>query len=312
MVAASEMAIPLTVQDYVVLPLYCPGVPSFPRPTTHYLYLRHNVPKVPTPDTPKEIFLVNIPTDTTLSHLKSLFTEQLDGAARVERVDFENINAHPGQSAAAPASSAVAGKKRKRGRGGASAVGGDVVALPDVWDRELHAGGCTAIVTFVDAASADLALRMASKAAKSHRRVVWAQGLASTLPALGSARYKAHDRLRYPDRHVLQSNVDAFMAAFSEAEVRRRQALARLRQEPDEDGFITVTRGGRTAPAHQASNDAALEKQKAKSKGSDDFYRFQQREKLKEQANDLIKGFEDDRRKVQEMKAKRHKFRPQS
>lgn len=312
MASAAEIGIPLTVQDYIVLPLYCPGVPSFPRPTTHYLYLRHNVPKVPTPETPKEVFLVNIPTDTTLSHVKSLFAEQLDGAARVERVDFENVTSHSAHSAAAPASSTFAGKKRKRGRGGTSTVGEDMIHLPDVWDRELHAGGCTAIVTFVDAASADLALRMASKAAKSHRRVVWAQGLSSTVPALGSARYKAHDRLRYPDRHILQTNVDSFMTVFSEAEARRRQALARLRQEPDEDGFITVTRGGRTAPAHQASNDAALEKQKAKSKGSDDFYRFQQREKLKEQANDLIKGFEDDRRKVQEMKAKRHKFRPQA
>ena len=69
-----------TVNDFVVLPLRCPALPSFPKETTHHLYLRANTPKVPTVDTPRELFLVNVPIDATETHIRSLFADQLGGA----------------------------------------------------------------------------------------------------------------------------------------------------------------------------------------------------------------------------------------
>lgn len=100
------------------------------------------------------------------------------------------------------------------------------------------------------------------------------------------------------------------MTSFAEQEALRARALARQRAEPDEDGFVTVTRGGRMGPARQEEAQEKAEKQKEKQKGKEDFYRFQMREKRKEQANELIKGFEEDRKRVEEMKKRRNKFRP--
>lgn len=122
--------------------------------------------------------------------------------------------------------------------------------------------------------------------------------------------YLSHHALRFPSTAALQASVDAYMTAFAEQEATRARLLARQRAEPDEDGFITVTRGGRMGPARQEEAQEKAEKQKEKQKGKEDFYRFQMREKRKEKANELLKGFEEDRKKVEAMKMKRNKFRP--
>jgi ribosomal RNA-processing protein 7 len=109
---------------------------------------------------------------------------------------------------------------------------------------------------------------------------------------------------------VLQASVDAYMTAFADQEASRARALTRQRAEPDEDGFVTVTRGGRMGPARLEEAQEKAELQKEKQKGKEDFYRFQMREKRKEKANELLKGFEEDRKKVEAMKMKRNKFRP--
>ena len=99
------------------------------------------------------------------------------------------------------------------------------------------------------------------------------------------------------------------MTAYAAQEASRARALARQRQEPDEDGFITVTRGGRTGPARQEEAQELAKKQKEKQKGLEDFYRFQTREKRKEKAGELIKKFEEDKEKVKKMKEKRGRFK---
>lgn len=99
------------------------------------------------------------------------------------------------------------------------------------------------------------------------------------------------------------------MTAFAAEEASRARLLARQRQEPDEDGFITVTRGGRTGPARQEEAREKAEKQQEKQKGLEDFYRFQTREKRKERAGQLIKKFEEDKEKVRKMREKRGRFK---
>lgn len=105
------------------------------------------------------------------------------------------------------------------------------------------------------------------------------------------------------------------MTTFSALEVARARNLARARAIPDADGFITVTRGGRVGPARLDEANEAMEKQKvkeqARKQGMDDFYRFQVREKNKERAGELVRAFEEDRKKVEEMrKARRATFKP--
>ncbi len=122
--------------------------------------------------------------------------------------------------------------------------------------------------------------------------------------------YYVHHRLLYPPKMPLQACVNAFMTRYSEQEAEAARQTKRMRQEPDEDGFITVTRGGRAGPARQDEAQAMAERQKQKnSTGLKNFYRFQLREERKKAQGELLRKFEEDRRKEQEMKRRRAKFK---
>lgn len=309
-IMALETRIPTQVQDFTILPLTVAPQPSFPKQTTHYLYLRPNAPKIPTEDTPRELFLVNVPVDATEAHLRALFADHL-GGGRVEDVDFESPRT-VGRGIKAPVVRTEArGKKRKRGAESVGTEGEEVGVLPATWDRELHRSGGTAVVRFVDRASAELALRSARHAAKSRREISWPSDEDVGTPLLGLARYRKHHELRYPDHEVLQASVDAYLSAFDAAESEKARKLARMRSVPDEDGFITVTRGARNNPASEGQTKAKEEvlKKRDKKRVGEDFYRFQLREKKKEQAKSLVDGFEEDRRKVEEMRRRKREGR---
>lgn len=176
---AKSQKVPASVNEYTVLALSFPAstIASFAKSTKHYLYLRQNAPKIPTLDTPRELFLVNLPIDATEPHIRSLFANKL-GGARVEKVEFEG--ARTGRKLTAPVAP-KAGRKRKR-----TTAGEEDVALPETWDREIRRGGATAVATFVDVASAEVALKDAKRAMKSGREVIWGDGLEDKLPPLGS------------------------------------------------------------------------------------------------------------------------------
>ena len=101
------------------------------------------------------------------------------------------------------------------------------------------------------------------------------------------------------------------MTAFNKLEEARHKADAKRRSMPDDDGFVTVTRGTRGGAIRSDEAKEIAEKQKAKNKGLEDFYRFQMREKRKEEQGKLIRQFEEDRRKVAEMKRRRGTLRPE-
>lgn len=177
--------VPLQMADYIILPLALPPQRSFPTPATHYLYLRPHEPKISTPDTPRSLFLVNVPFDATESHMRHLFASQL-GAGRVDRVEFEGAR-RQSKPVVTPSLQNKKGKKRKRSEiESMDQVEG--IELPAVWDRELHASGSTAVVVFVDRTSMEASLKAAKKAAKEEKRIGWGQGVEGKLPSLGSAR----------------------------------------------------------------------------------------------------------------------------
>lgn len=192
---ALAISIPLQISGYRVLEIALPPVAAYPTPATHYLYLRKHDPKLPTPLTPRSLFLVNLPIDATEAHLKQLFSSQLGlPSGRIENVQFEgskgNILTLPEEGVSAGAGEAdftKKGKKRKRGNEGAAAIDLERNAFPDIWDRELHRSGSTAVMVFVDLASVDASLKAVSKARKIGKKLLWGEGTEGTLPALGSA-----------------------------------------------------------------------------------------------------------------------------
>ncbi|CAL3968497.1 hypothetical protein PZA11_004072 [Diplocarpon coronariae] len=299
---------------YTVLPVRIPSTPAYPEPTTHTIYLRPHHPKIPTEHDSRSLFLVNVPIDSTCAHLRAVFTS-LVGAGRYESVSFEHEK--KSTPAATPLAKTTKGTNKKRKRGEEPVP----LELPQIWDRELHRSGSTAVVRLVDDKSVESVLKAAKKLHKSSKessRPVWGSGITdgdTRAPALGSARYASHQRLRYPPRATLQRNVDAFMTAFNAAEEQKAHDAKRQRGVPDEDGFVTVTRGGRTGPARMADAERKRSEMEAKEAGKrgamGDFYRFQMRERRKEEQGELVRRFEEDRRRVGEMKERRGRFRPE-
>ena len=183
-------SVPTSIGGYVVLPLSLPPIPSFPTPTTHYLYLAPHEPRIPSPTASRSLFLVNVPFDATEAHIKHLFSSQLAlSHGRVEDVQFEAYQKrgyHGDGAVVQPAQEEKRGKKRKRVTQAGPIEDEEDAALPETWDRKLQFNGGTAVVLFVDKASMNAALKEARKKRKEGRQIVWGEGIEEKLPKLGS------------------------------------------------------------------------------------------------------------------------------
>lgn len=301
----------LDVAGYTTLPLQLPATSTFPEPATHYVYLRPHEPRIPDPDSARSLFLVNVPVDTTETHLRHLFGTQLS-AGRVESVSFEDVPVKKrGVAAATESNLTHRNKKRKRVTADDLQSQLDDISFPSTWDRQLQKSGAHAIVVFADKPSMESSLKAAAKAAKKGTTIVWGEGIpADRVPALGLQRYVAHERLRYPDRATLLRTVNDFMTVFGQVSEARKREESRRLAEPDEDGFVTVTHGPKlNSVAREDELKELVEKQKKKAEGLEDFYRFQSREKRKERQNQLLKRFDEDKKKLQDIKSRRGKIR---
>ncbi|KAI0964759.1 ribosomal RNA-processing protein 7-domain-containing protein [Xylaria arbuscula] len=304
--------------DFSILPISIPPLPSYPVQAKHYIYLRRNAPKIATPNDSRSLYLANVPTDSTEAHFRALFTS-LVGAGRFENIAFEQDrkSAEVSHEPAQAERLAKQHKKRKREDEEVQHRKEEAAAaLPDTWARELHRSGSSAIALLADEKSVDLVLKAVKKLEKTEKYPVWGEGLKSDVPALGAQWLKTHNKLSYPGNDVVQAVVDAYFTVFNRKEEEAHQLAKRLRNEPDEDGFVMVTRGGRSAPARRDEAEEAkqkmLEREQTKKDKTQNFYRFQMREKRKVEHLELLKKFDEDRKKVQAMKEKRGKFRPQA
>jgi len=298
--------------DYTILPLTIRPTAAFPTPASHTLYLRPHEPKIPTDTDSRSLFIVNVPVDSTFAHFRAIFTS-LVGAGKFESItfDYEKSKAEPTSQVLEVTQSK--GKKRKRN----DEVELDT-ELPQIWDRKLGTSGGSAVVLLADEKSVEVvlkAVRKLHKSSKSSKWPVWGEGVGDKVPALGTARYLSHQKLRYPDESTLQASVDAFMTSWSNLEEEKARLAKRQRNVPDEDGFVTVTRGGRTGPARKEDAEEKRreleEKEQKKREEMGDFYRFQMRERRKAEQGELVKRFEEDKKRVETMKEKRGRFRPE-
>ncbi len=295
------------VACFTALPIQFKSSPSFPEPVTHYIYLRPDEPKLPTADAPRSLFLVNIPITTTEQHLKHLFAVQLS-AGRVERIDFSDStparNPHH-ENAPTPKNS----KKRKRVTSSELELELEDVSLPPTWGRTIHPSGSHAVVLFIDRPSMEASLKAAKRAAKLRSTITWGDGIEDKIPPLGLQRYETHHDLRYPSRSELLASVDSYMSAYARMEEARSREEAKKRQQPDEEGFITVTKGARGGVVRKEDAKELGERQKEREKdgGIENFYRFQMRERRKEEQGGLMRRFEEDKRRVVEMRSRRRR-----
>ena len=294
---------PRDVNGFLALPVSLRSYLASSDDIKHYIYLKPHDPQVADQNASRSLFLVNIPVSTTEQLLKHLFIEQLK-AGRVEDVHFSE-NAPGRTSIAAEKTSRT--RKRKRPTQEGMESGLERYHLPELVASEIQVSGATAIVVFVDKASMELSLKAARKVAKLEPELVWAGGMESKAPVLGLRRYKQVNELRFPSRRELLRCVDGYMTAYGKMEEAKSREHAKRRQVPDEDGFVTVTRGSKGGIRKEEALELA-DKQKTKP-GVEDFYRFQMRERRKDQQHEMLWKFEDDKRTVEEMRRRRGNVR---
>lgn len=307
-----------TTDQFSILPIKIPAAPSYPETAIHQIRVRRNAPKIPTANDSRSLFLKNIPADSTEPHFRAVFAE-LVGAGRFESISFEDdkrtaLALDPAQA------TKLTGFARKRKRGDVEAEELEreeaAAQLPQIWSRRVQTSSSTAIVLLADDKSVQLVLKAITKVHKTKKYPSWGSGLADDVPSLGSSWVASHLQSCRVDKTATQKAVHAFFNAFNLKEKEAAELAKRLRNEPDEDGFVTVTRGGRVAPAGR--NEAEEAKQRMvdrdikKKSETRDFYRFQLREKRKAQQAALLRRFAEDRRKVDAMREKRGKFRPET
>lgn len=110
----------------------------------------------------------------------------------------------------------------------------------------------------------------------------------------------------------LQAEVEQYMQEYDK-KVAEKEEEAKEEVEPDEDGWVTVTRKGRRPGLARTEavsiRVAEKEKKKRAQKELLAFYAFQNRNSKKEFLAELHRKFEEDKQKIAIMRAQR-KFRP--
>ncbi|KAK3179452.1 hypothetical protein K4F52_009113 [Lecanicillium sp. MT-2017a] len=304
--------------QFVALSIQMPPSPAFPHTALHEVRIRRNAPKIPTANDSRSLFLKNVPSDSTEPHFRSVFS-QLVGAGRFESITFDDeASATYSYDPAQATKINTIARKRKREDLEAEEQEREQneSQLPNIWTRKLHTSSSTAIVLLADEKSVQLVLKAITKTNKNKKYPVWGEGLADDVPSLGVPWISSHLRDSRVDKVATQKAVHAFFNAFNRKEKEAIELAKRLRNEPDEDGFVTVTRGGRVAPASKIEAEEAkrkmVERDEKKKSEMKDFYRFQLRARRKEEQAALLKRFAEDRKKVNAMKEKRGKFKPEA
>eukprot|EP00850_Spirogloea_muscicola_P024877 SM001680S02645 [mRNA] locus=s1680:54:749:+ [translate_table: standard] len=135
--------------------------------------------------------------------------------------------------------------------------------------------------------------------------------------ALGLPKWLADYRKQRPGFEELRQRMDAYMAEHDAREERAKQE--REAQAAKDDGWtLVVGRLGRRKTTEAATGvtvgavapaAVAARKRSHGQQGQSDFYRFQRRETHRSEVLELQQRFEDDKRRISQMKAAR-KFRP--
>lgn len=169
---------PTPLGDYVVIRL------QTQLKIHHYIYIRPHNPKEPDPDSFRSLFIVNVPVDSTEEHFRSLFSTQLLGGARVERVGF--ASSRPVKRTAGGLEASFGKNKKRKRESSDNSLG--VAELPETWNRVIQRSGSSVAVVFVDRPSMDAAWKAIQRAHKSSTVAVWGERTEGRVSPLGSKR----------------------------------------------------------------------------------------------------------------------------
>jgi ribosomal RNA-processing protein 7 len=217
-----------------------------------------------------------------------------------------------------------------------------VTPLPALPTRTLRRAGQTAYIVFLDESSLKRALNLPSTT--SSKRLVWPPPSSDPEPS-GLAYYMAMYDAQHPPLSAIREHADTYMELFEfeKAQNQKESKYKKGEAVVDEDGFTLVTRGGaygktlgggvgvatKKFELDAAAGRPTSEGKKKKKKEKEKFYTFQIREQKRKgrllrtsligkdeklkilhiEFMDLRRNFEEDKRKVAELR-KTRRFKP--
>jgi len=285
-------------------------------PVSHYIYFKKHESYRNDEDTPAgcTIFVCNLPVDTTIPHLKHIFkhcghiinckmnkspTDLLENSEEILMEDEE---------------------------------------MENIFGRETYTTGITAHVVFSDEDGVERALTMKQKTRawkpdnsfddeeeEIEEEVSDMEAddddtldfdpEADAMP-IGYKKWMQQYKYTRPRPKALKTRVDNYMVNFTRMEEIEKLELDKKASIVDEDGFTLVTR--RTRRNTNKTEDGAsvtaaryedVKNLKPKKKELQDFYRFQMKEKKRNELADLRRKFEEDKKRIAELKSSR-RFKP--
>ncbi|KAF1332931.1 Rrna processing protein rrp7, partial [Globisporangium splendens] len=127
-------------------------------------------------------------------------------------------------------------------------------------------------------------------------------------PVAGLQAYLNKYKANKPGLAAVKAIADKYMAKFDADEEEDFRKREELKAQVDDDGFKTVVNTKKRTQA--AAEDLGRPAKKQKSKEMDNFYRFQMRERKRDQLKSLRERFEEDRQMVEKLK-QANKFKPE-
>ncbi|EKM79822.1 hypothetical protein AGABI1DRAFT_119894 [Agaricus bisporus var. burnettii JB137-S8] len=258
----------------------------------------------------RTLFLVNVPVDATEREVGKLFK----GAGVVEKDEEEEEEEEEGENAEMMEGDSEKPKKRRKI---SKEEPPKVVPLPTVPLRTLRKTGGTAHVVFLDSSSLDRAVNSLSKPRS------WPTTTEEQEEPIGLSHYiSLYDSLR-PPLDAVREHADTSIEVFEYELAKAKQKSQYRKGEAvvDEDGFTLVTRGGAygqtlgggvavASKKFQQTGETRTRNNKKKEKREKEtFYAFQKAEKQRKEILDLKRKWEEDKAKVEKLKASR-RFNP--
>ncbi|KAF9480187.1 hypothetical protein BDN70DRAFT_877942 [Pholiota conissans] len=308
--------IPSNVSGFTVLPI------KYSSTATHYLYARSHVSKADARKVLPEgrtLFLVNVPPDATERELVLFFKH----SGTVEKVIFnfevkephhEDSDSEDGEGDEDAMDEDAADEQPRKRRKTQPPAAPAVIPLPAQPLRHFRKTGSSAYVIFLDSSSLERALASTSKPR------AWPK---SSEEPSGLAHYRAlYDSLR-PPLDAVRAFADSSIELY-EYELAKSKQKSKYRKGEavvDEDGFTLVTRGGAygktlgggvgvASKRFQRSGETARNRGNKKAKKEKEgFYAFQKAEKQRSNLIELKRKWEEDKVKVEKLKAAR-RFKP--
>ncbi|KAJ7592652.1 ribosomal RNA-processing protein 7-domain-containing protein [Mycena floridula] len=308
----------MILNGFTVLPI------TYSATSTHYIYARSHTGSSKSGSNPwpngRTLFLVNVPPDATEREIILLFKPH----GTVERVSFDLDAADPlyDEQLASDSDEEIEEEEaldgaedeqpRKR-RKVAKLVAPKIIPLPTTPLRTLRNSGRSAHVVFLDSSSLDRCLNSSEKARP------WPE---SEEPSGLSHYLSQFDSLR-PPLDLVKEHADSAVALFDFEQAKAKQKSKYRKGEAivDEDGFTLVTRGGAygqtlgggvTVASKRFQQTGQTSKRKRNKKDGVEktgFYGFQKAEKQRNHLLDLKRKWEDDKAKIEKLRASR-RFNP--